>query len=63
MYPDATMGALAIGALIELIPLGGILLGMSIMERSIAMQETPEPQPAPTRKPRPAVRRKPKPRE
>jgi hypothetical protein len=56
------MGALAIGALIELIPLGGILLGMSIMERGMALQETPEPQPAPTRKPRPVARRKPKPK-
>ncbi len=33
MYPDATMGALAIGAIIELIPLGGILLGFAVMER------------------------------
>jgi hypothetical protein len=33
MYPDATMGAVAIGAIIELIPLGGILLGFAIMER------------------------------
>jgi hypothetical protein len=63
MYPDATMGALAIGALIELIPLGGILLGMSIMERGTALREMSEPQPSPTRKPRPAARRKPKPKE
>lgn len=63
MYPDATMGALAIGALIELIPLGGILLGMSIMERSIAMQEVPAPQPVPIRKPRAAARRARTPKE
>lgn len=33
MYPDAALGAIAIGAIIELIPLGGILLGFAIMER------------------------------
>ena len=36
MYPDATMSALALGAIIELIPLAVILLGMSIMERANA---------------------------
>ena len=36
MYPDATMGALAIGAIIELIPLGGILLAFAIMEKSVS---------------------------
>lgn len=39
MYPDAGMGALAIGAIIELIPLAGIALSMSILERS----EVPRP--------------------
>lgn len=34
MYPDATMSALALGAIIEIIPLGVILLGMSMMERA-----------------------------
>lgn len=31
LYPQATMGAIAIGIFIELIPLGGILLGLMIM--------------------------------
>ncbi|MBK6708019.1 MAG: hypothetical protein IPG54_11300 [Sphingomonadales bacterium] len=52
LYPDATMGALAIGAIIELIPLGGILLGMSIMEKGMNGNRAPaEPGDAP-RKPR-----------
>lgn len=34
MYPDATLSALAIGAIIEVIPLVVILLGMSMMERA-----------------------------
>jgi hypothetical protein len=34
MYPDATLSALAIGAIIEVIPLAVILLGMSMMERA-----------------------------
>lgn len=31
LYPQATMGAIAIGIFIELIPLGGILLGLMIL--------------------------------
>jgi uncharacterized membrane protein len=31
LYPEATIGAIAIGAIIELIPLGGILLGFMIL--------------------------------
>lgn len=37
-YPKATVGALAIGVCIELLPLGGILIGLAIM-----MQEVNEP--------------------
>ena len=42
MYPDATLSALAIGAIIELIPLAVIMLGMSMMERAnILMLDEP----------------------
>lgn len=43
MYPDATMSALALGAIIELIPLSVILLGMSIMERANATLTPSQP--------------------
>lgn len=43
LYPDATMGALAIGAIIELIPLGGILLAFAIMEKSVSGNRAPAP--------------------
>jgi hypothetical protein len=46
MYPDATMSALAIGAIIELIPLAVILLGMSMMERAAICRVLPS-QPSP----------------
>ena len=32
LYPDATMGALAIGIVVELIPLSGILLGLAVLK-------------------------------
>lgn len=41
MYPDATLSALAIGAIIEVIPLAVILLGMSMMERGIMPPRAP----------------------
>jgi hypothetical protein len=41
LYPDATMGALAIGLVIELIPLGGILLGLTVLQNKLP----PSPQP------------------
>lgn len=47
MYPDATMGAVAIGAIIEMIPLGGILLGFAIMERGNGPRVPMLPVPAP----------------
>lgn len=34
LYPDATMGALAIGVVVELIPLSGILLGLTVLNRN-----------------------------
>lgn len=45
MYPDATMGAVAIGAIIEMIPLGGILLGFAIMERGNVPRVPSQPSP------------------
>lgn len=45
MYPDATMSALAIGAIIELIPLAVIVLGMSMMERANAPRVPSQPLP------------------
>ena len=60
MYPDATLSALAIGAIIEVIPLAVILLGMSMMERANAPREpvSPSPQPALAASPEIAVRPK-----
>lgn len=47
MYPDATMSALAIGAIIELIPLAVIVLGMSMTERANAPRAPAAPAPLP----------------
>jgi hypothetical protein len=47
MYPDATMSALAIGAIIELIPLAVIVLGMSMTERANAPRAPVAPAPLP----------------
>jgi hypothetical protein len=47
MYPDATLSALAIGAIIEVIPLAVILLGMSMMERANAPRAPVSPSPLP----------------
>ena len=46
MYPDATLSALAIGAIIELIPLAVIVLGMSMTERANAQRLPALPAPA-----------------
>ena len=45
MYPDATVSALAIGAIIELIPLAVIVLGMSMMERANMPRVPSQPSP------------------
>lgn len=45
MYPDATLSALAIGAIIELIPLAVIVLGMSMTERANAPRNPALPSP------------------
>jgi hypothetical protein len=37
LYPDATMGALAIGLVVELIPLSGILLGLTVLKGTPVM--------------------------
>lgn len=47
MYPDATMSALAIGAIIELIPLAVIVLGMSMTERANGPRAPAAPVPLP----------------
>ena len=47
MYPDATVSALAIGAIIELIPLAVIVLGMSMTERANAPRAPAAPAPLP----------------
>ncbi|MEZ5687391.1 MAG: hypothetical protein R3E21_01100 [Caenibius sp.] len=41
LYPEATIAAIAIGACIELIPLGGILLGFAIMTQKGSGGATP----------------------
>ena len=43
LYPEATMGALAIGIVVELIPLSGILLGLTVIKGSTP----PVPRPLP----------------
>jgi hypothetical protein len=48
MYPDATLSALAIGAIIELIPLAVIVLGMSMTERANAPRNPALPSPLAT---------------
>ncbi len=45
MYPDATLSALAIGAIIELIPLAVIVLGMSMVERANMPRVPSQPSP------------------
>ncbi len=45
MYPDATLSALAIGAIIELIPLAVIVIGMSMMERANMPRVPSQPSP------------------
>lgn len=45
MYPDATMSALAVGTIIEVIPLVVILLGMSMVERANAPRVPSQPSP------------------
>lgn len=39
LYPDATIGAIAIGLCIELIPLFGILLGFAILNQKIGNKD------------------------
>lgn len=43
LYPDATMGALAIGLVVELIPLSGILLGLTVLKGTPAMPSPIQP--------------------
>ena len=44
LYPDATMGALAIGLVVELIPLSGILLGLTVLKgASPSVPVSPQP--------------------
>lgn len=43
LYPDATMGALAIGLVVELIPLSGILLGLTVLKGTPAVPSPTQP--------------------
>jgi hypothetical protein len=43
LYPDATMGALAIGLVVELIPLSGILLGLTVLKGTPTMPSPMQP--------------------
>lgn len=45
LYPEATMGALAIGIVVELIPLSGILLGLTVIKGSTPTPPVPQPLP------------------
>ena len=60
MYPDATLSALAIGAIIEVIPLAVILLGMSMMERANASRAPVSPSPLPALAASPEIAVRPK---
>lgn len=60
MYPDATLSALAIGAIIEVIPLAVILLGMSMMERANAPRAPVSPSPLPALAASPEIAVRPK---
>jgi hypothetical protein len=44
-YPDATMGAIAIGLVVEMIPLSGILLGLTVLKGPVPTAPLPLPLP------------------